>query len=75
MTNIGMRPTINAHKLTIETNIFGFNEDIYYETLTVKLIKRIRNEKKFAGLDFLQKQLQYDKEAVLEIMGEQPDSQ
>ncbi len=66
MTNIGMRPTIDAHKLTIETNIFDFDEEIYYETITVKLIKRIRNEKKFANLDFLRKQLHIDKEKVLE---------
>lgn len=67
MTNIGMRPTINAHKLTIETNIFNFDEDIYYETITVKLLKRIRNEKKFATLDILRKQLEIDKATVLKI--------
>ncbi len=70
MTNIGMRPTIDAHKLTIETNIFDFDEEIYYETITVKLIRRIRNEKKFANLDFLRKQLHIDKEKVLEYFRE-----
>jgi riboflavin kinase / FMN adenylyltransferase len=68
MTNIGMRPTIDAHKLTIETNIFDFDDDIYYETISVRLIKRIRNEKKFANLDFLQKQLKIDKEKVLNFL-------
>ena len=68
MTNIGLRPTINAHKLTIETNIFDFNDDIYYETITVKLIKRIRNEKKFASLDLLKKQLSDDRETTLRIL-------
>jgi len=67
MTNIGMRPTINAHKLTIETNIFNFDEDIYYETITVKLLKRIRNEKKFATLEILRKQLEIDKETALKL--------
>jgi riboflavin kinase/FMN adenylyltransferase len=75
MTNIGMRPTIDAHKLTIETNIFDFDDDIYYETITVKLIKRIRNEKKFANLDFLQKQLHIDKEKVLNFLNGNPDLQ
>lgn len=70
MTNIGMRPTIDAHKLTIETNIFDFDDEIYYETITVKLIRRIRNEKKFADLDFLRKQLHIDKERVLSYFRE-----
>ncbi|MBV2246575.1 MAG: bifunctional riboflavin kinase/FAD synthetase [Lentimicrobium sp.] len=60
MTNIGMRPTINAYKLTIETNIFDFDEDIYYESLTIQLVKRIRNEKKFGNLDLLKTQLKHD---------------
>ncbi len=73
MTNIGMRPTIDGHKLTIETNIFDFEEDIYYETITMKLIKRIRNEKKFASLDFLKNQLHFDKKKVLDFFNENPD--
>jgi len=68
MTNIGMRPTINAYKLTIETNIFGFDEDIYYETITVQLVKRIRNEKKFGSLDLLKSQLQNDRETAAGIL-------
>jgi len=68
MTNIGLRPTINAHKLTIETNIFDFDEDIYYETITVQLVKRIRNEKKFGNLDLLKTQLKSDGEAALAIL-------
>ena len=68
MTNIGMRPTIDAHKLTIETNIFDFDDEIYYESTTICLLKRIRNEKKFATLDLLQKQLADDKARILEIL-------
>lgn len=69
MTNIGMRPTINAFKLTIETNIFDFDEDIYYESLTIQLVKRIRNEKKFRNLDILKAQLSEDKAKTVEILG------
>lgn len=68
MTNIGMRPTISAHKLTIETNIFDFNQDIYYESITVELIKRIRNEKKFGNLDILKNQLAIDRENALRYL-------
>ncbi len=73
MTNIGMRPTINAHKLTIETNIFDFDRDIYYESITVELVKRIRNEKKFGNLDMLKKQLGTDREKAVQFLNENTD--
>lgn len=61
MTNIGIRPTLNAHRLTIETNIFDFTEDIYYQKINLKLLYRIRDEQKFENLDDLKKQLENDK--------------
>jgi riboflavin kinase/FMN adenylyltransferase len=75
MTNIGMRPTISAHKLTIETNIFDFNQDIYYESITVELIKRIRNEKKFGNLDILKNQLAIDRGNALRYLLDNNSSQ
>lgn len=71
MTNIGMRPTINANKLTFETNIFDFSKDIYGESLTVELIKRIRNEKKFGSLEILKNQLAIDKEKSYSVLSEE----
>lgn len=71
MTNIGMRPTINANKLTFETNIFDFDKDIYGESLKVELIKRIRNEKKFGNLEILIKQLGIDREKTFAVLSEE----
>ena len=71
MTNIGIRPTINANKLTFETNIFGFDKDIYGETLKVELIKRIRNEKKFGSLEILINQLAIDRENTFLVLSEE----
>jgi riboflavin kinase/FMN adenylyltransferase len=68
MTNIGLRPTINAHQLTIETHILDFNADIYYEKLTIKLIDRIRDEQKFGSLDALIVQLKKDRETTIRIL-------
>ncbi len=68
MTNIGIRPTINTRQLTIETNIFDFNEDIYYEKITVKLIERIRDEQKFENLENLIEQLKRDRISSEEIL-------
>ena len=61
MTNIGYRPTIDADHLTIEANIFDFNQDIYRKEITMSFIERIRDEKRFASLGDLQLQLANDK--------------
>lgn len=61
MTNIGYRPTIDADHLTIEANIFDFNQDIYGKEITLSFIEKIRNEKRFASLGDLQLQLASDK--------------
>jgi len=61
MTNIGYRPTIDADHLTIEVNIFDFNQDIYNQVITLSFVERIRNERRFASLGELQLQLANDK--------------
>ena len=61
MTNIGYRPTIDADHLTIEANIFDFNQDIYNQVITLTFIDRIRNERRFGSLGELQLQLADDK--------------
>lgn len=68
MTNIGYRPTIDSDHLTIEVNIFDFNQDIYSKTITLTFIERIRNEKRFASLGDLQLQLASDKIEAVNIL-------
>lgn len=60
MLNIGFRPTVNGNTMTTEVNIFGFNQEIYGQQLTVNLIARLRDEQKFDGLDSLKEQLKKD---------------
>ena len=69
MTNVGVRPTLDASDLTIETHIFGFDRDIYGETLTVDLISLLRKDIKFSDLESLKKQLMTDKEAAQRALG------
>ncbi|MBS1496744.1 MAG: bifunctional riboflavin kinase/FAD synthetase [Bacteroidetes bacterium] len=67
MMNIGVRPTVDGSKRVIEVNIFDFDKNIYRETLTITLQKRLREEQKFNGLDALKAQLAKDKIAALAI--------
>ena len=62
ITSVGHNPTVNGKELTIETNILDFNDDIYGNNITLYFIEKIRDEKKFNGLDDLVKQLNLDKD-------------
>ena len=62
MCNIGVRPTLGSgNALTIETNIFDFNEDIYGLDIRLSFVKKIRNEVKFNDLALLTSQLDKDR--------------
>jgi len=65
MMNIGIRPTVNGTNRVIEVNIFDFDEMIYDSTLKITLVKYLRSEVKFNGLDELKAQLARDKENSL----------
>jgi riboflavin kinase/FMN adenylyltransferase len=69
MMSIGIRPTIQDSRRTIEVNLFDFNENIYGRTLRVYVKKFIRPEEKFDGLESLKEQLAKDKEYTLQYFG------
>ena len=68
MMSIGFRPTVNGRKRVTEVNLFDFNEEIYGSILRVTVIKYLRNEVKFDGLEQLKLQLHLDKEQSLKIL-------
>ena len=61
MLNIGIRPTIDdkGHK-TFEVHLFDMSEDLYGQNLRVNFIARLRDEKKFGGIEELKAQLALD---------------
>ena len=61
MMNIGMRPTFDGSKLTLEVNIFNFHGDIYGKLLQVVFVHRIREERKFNNALELAEQLREDR--------------
>ncbi|MBA3673632.1 MAG: riboflavin biosynthesis protein RibF, partial [Chitinophagaceae bacterium] len=66
MMSIGVRPTIDNSKRTIEVNIFDFDKDIYGQTVRVYVKKYLREEKKFSGLEELKAAIAIDKINALE---------
>ena len=59
--NIGIRPTVsNELKVSFETHILNFDEDIYDSVIEVELLSFIREEIKFENLQQLQSQILID---------------
>jgi len=61
ITNIGVRPTFeNDAEPSIESFIFDFDGDLYGDVLRVRFLHRIRDERKFNGIDELKAQIEKD---------------
>jgi len=60
LTFIGTAKTFNEKNFHAETYILDFNQDIYDQWISVKLLKKIRNNKKFNSADELVAQMKKD---------------
>jgi riboflavin kinase / FMN adenylyltransferase len=68
VANIGYSPTFDDHQYTVEVHLLDFKENIYGEKIKVNFIKRIRDEKKFPGIEHLIDQIQKDVHATRTIL-------
>lgn len=68
MMNIGIKPTLKSNKQTIEVNLFGWEKDIYDQSIQIFVLKFIRDEKKFSSLNKLTNQIKIDKKTCLEYI-------
>jgi riboflavin kinase/FMN adenylyltransferase len=61
VTNIGVRPTFGEElEPSIETHVLDFDGDLYGDALRVRFLHRIRDERKFNGVDELIAQIRRD---------------
>ena len=58
VTNIGNRPTVGGHRITVEPWLLDFEADLYGKTLTLSFFRFLRPEKKFPDLDALKEEIQ-----------------
>lgn len=72
ITNIGIRPTFEESKLTVETHIFDFNDDLYGKEVRINFVERLRDEKRFESVDKLVEQINQDIVAVREVLRGHP---
>lgn len=60
VASVGTRPTIGGSEPLLEVLIFDFEGDIYGEYITVHFVKRLREERRFADLPAMQRQMHVD---------------
>jgi riboflavin kinase/FMN adenylyltransferase len=60
MTNIGTSPTFGGNKRLVEVYLLDYRGDLYGQELTVEIIERLRDEKKFDTPEELKKQIAED---------------
>lgn len=72
--NVGYKPTFNKPEeksLSVEVHILDFDKNIYGEMVVVDWFTRVRDERKFAGIEELKSQIQLDKETAIEFFNTQ----
>lgn len=60
IANIGDNPTFEGCNRRLEVNILDFSQDIYDAAITVQFVAKLREQKKFSGVDALIRQLHTD---------------
>ncbi|WP_172252883.1 bifunctional riboflavin kinase/FAD synthetase [Saccharibacillus deserti] len=68
--NVGVKPTFtDGHiKPTFETHLFDFDRSIYGEEVWIDLVRFIRSERKFSGIEELVSQIAKDAEEARNIL-------
>jgi riboflavin kinase / FMN adenylyltransferase len=62
VTNIGTRPTFDNGVRSVETFVLDWTGDLYGQVIRVEFIQRLREERKFAGIEAIRSQLAQDVE-------------
>ena len=60
LANIGTNPTVGNDHMSLEVHLLDFQGDLYDQPLTISFLSFLREEKKFASLDELKKQIAED---------------
>ena len=69
LLSVGQRPTFyESGQVVPEVYVLDFDQDIYGEYVTVKVLERIRGEEKFSSVEDLVLQMNKDKEIGIELI-------
>jgi len=72
--NVGVRPTVADDPLpTVEAHLLDFGRDIYGTHVALDFVARLRDERRFPGLDALVAQIRTDVETTRALLGSNPN--
>ena len=54
---MGIRPTVDGQNPVLEVHILEYSGNLYGKKITVEFLKKVRDEKKFDGLEALKEQI------------------
>jgi riboflavin kinase/FMN adenylyltransferase len=63
-TNIGIKPTFDQERPSIETYVLEFEGDIYGREIRIELLRRLRGEERFDSVDALKARIAADVDAA-----------
>ncbi len=73
VASLGVRPTVNrVPEPLLETHLFDFDGDLYGRRMQVVFVARLREERKFDGVDALVAQMHADAAAARRILAVHP---
>jgi riboflavin kinase/FMN adenylyltransferase len=60
VANLGVRPTVDGRKRSLEVHLLNFSGDLYGQILRIRFIQFIREERKFPSIEGLREQIATD---------------
>ena len=70
VTNIGVRPTLDGTKHLTEVYVLDMQRDLYGKELEVQFMARLREERRFAGVEALKTQIAADVQQARVLLGQ-----
>ena len=67
-TNVGVAPTFARAESRVEAHLLDFVGDLYGKTVDVGFVRRMREEKRFSGVEELREQISRDVDEARKIM-------
>lgn len=68
VTNIGTRPTVGGHHITVEPWILDFDGDLYGQELTLEFYQFLRPERKFDTLEELRQEIRKNADQTRKLL-------
>ena len=68
VTNVGLRPTFQGAGVRVEAHLFDFDGDLYGTRVRLEVVKRLRDEQRFASVEGLITQIHADAAAARVVL-------